>query len=111
MEYDNDRVRKHASRTEIFYWVLLALLSPIFNGISSFATDPRGWFLLFITSGLLLPVYMIYPRIKGTLSLFRKRKLFSVLISLLTFLLIQVIIFSFYWLLLKTDLRPVEQAY
>lgn len=111
MEYDNDRVRKHVSRIETFYWVLLVILSPIFNGISSFATDIPGWFLLFVISGLILPIYMIYPRVLGTLSLVGKRKLFSVLISLLTFLLIQVIIFSIYWLLLKTDLRPVEQSY
>ncbi len=111
MEYDNDRIRRHVPRKEIFSWVLMALLYPVANGISAFSGDASGWFFLLLISGFLFPVYLNYSRIMGTIFLVQKRKLFSFMMSLLSFLVVQVIIFTLYSLLRKFDLRPVEQTY
>lgn len=111
MEYDNDRPRKRTSQTEVFYWILLGLLYPVTNGLGYFSSDWPGWLLIVLVSGAILPLYLVYSRLMGTVFLFQKRKVFSVLMSVLTFLVIQVVIFTFYSLLAKLDLRPVEHAY
>ena len=111
MEYDNDRLRKHTPRMETFYWVLLALLAPVTN---SLATFPRSWWiwpLLLLLNTILLPIYLVYSRIMGTVFLVQKRKLFSALMSVLSFLVIGVLNYTIYSLLLKFDLRPDERAY
>ena len=111
MEYDNDRIRKHTPRMEIFYWVLLGLLYPVSNGLTAFAADVPGWILLVLMSGLLLPIYLVFSRIMGTVFLVQNRKFLSVLMALLSFLVIQLFIFTLYSLILKFDLRPVEKSY
>ena len=116
MEYDNDRLRKHTSRMEVFYWVLLGLLYPVSNGMMAFTShgllnDGPGWFLLILFSAAVFPLYLVYSRIMGTVFLAQDRKLLSLLMSLLSFLVIQVFIFSLYSLLSKLDLRPVQRAY
>jgi two-component system LytT family sensor kinase len=111
MEYDNDRIRRRNPRRELFYWVLLALLYPLSNGISAFSGDAPGWLLLLLVSGFLFPVYLIYSRIMGTVFFIQKRGLLSLMMSLLSFLVVQVIILTLYSLLQKFDLRPVEQTY
>lgn len=111
MEYDNDRPRKRISQTEVFYWILLGLLYPVANGLGYFSADWPGWLLIILVSGTVFPLYLVYSRLMGTVFLFQKRKLFSALMSVLTFLVIQVVIFTFYSLLTKFDLRPVEHSY
>ena len=111
MEYDNDRIRKHTPRMETFYWVLLGLLYPVSNGLTAFATDVPGWILLVLMSGLLLPIYMVFSRIMGTVFLVQNRKFLSGLMAILSFLVIQLFIFTLYSLILKFDLRPVEKSY
>ena len=111
MEYDNDRLRKHTPKMEIFYWVLLLLLAPVTNGLSTFPHSWWMWPVLLLISGLLLPIYIVYSRIMGTVFLVQKRKLFSALMSLLSFLSIQAFIFTIYSLLLKFDIRPDERSY
>jgi two-component system LytT family sensor kinase len=111
MEYDNDRIRKRTPRMEIFYWVLLGLLYPVSNGLTAFPTDAPGWILLVLVSGFLLPVYLVFSRIMGTVFLVKNRKFLSVLMALLSFLVIQLLIFTIYSLFVKFDLRPVERSY
>jgi two-component system, LytTR family, sensor kinase len=111
MEYDNDRLRKRTPGMEIFYWVLLVLLAPVTNSVSTF---PRSWWMwpvLLLLNGLLFPIYLFYSRIMGTVFLIQKRKMLSALMSVLSFLSIQVFIFTVYSLLLKFDLRPDEKYY
>jgi sensor histidine kinase YesM len=101
---------------EIFYWVLLALLYPVSNGTMTFTShgllnDGPGWFLLILFSAAVFPLYLVYSRIMGTIFLLQDRKLFSILMSLLSFLVIQAFIFTLYSLLSKLDLRPVQRAY
>ena len=62
MEYDNDRLRKHTPKMEVFYWVLLLLLAPMTNSLTIF---PRSWWMwpvLLLLNGLLLPIYLVYSR-------------------------------------------------
>jgi sensor histidine kinase YesM len=101
---------------EVFYWVLLALLYPVSNGAMAFTShsghdDAPGWLLLILFSAALFPLYLVYSRIMGTVFLVQDRKPLSILMSLLSFLLIQVFIFTLYSLLSKLDLRPVQRAY
>jgi two-component system LytT family sensor kinase len=96
---------------EVFYWVLLLLLAPVTNSLATFPFSWWMWPVLLLLSGLLLPIYLVYSRIMGTVFLVQKRKLFSALMSLLSFLVIQVFIFTIYSLLLKFDLRPEERSY
>ncbi len=116
MEYDNDRIRQHTPKIEIFYWVLLALLYPVSNGTMTFTSHPfiddgPGWLLLILFSAALFPLYMVYSRIMGSAFLLRDRKLFSILMTILSFGVIQAIIFTLYSLLAKLDLRPIQRAY
>ncbi|MDR3714706.1 MAG: histidine kinase [Puia sp.] len=111
MEYDNDRIKKPPPRAGNLYWLLLALLGPLTNSTASFPTDGPGWFLAFLTGGLVLPFYIAYSHIMGTVFLVQKRNLLSALMSLLSFLVILVFIFTLYSLYLKFDLRPVERVY
>ena len=111
MEYDNDRLRKRTPRIEVFYWILLALLSPVMDCITILPTDIPGWFLALLVSGISFPLYLIYSHVMGTMFLFRKWKLLAALMHLLSFCVIGVFILTLYSLLLKFDLRPVEHAY
>jgi sensor histidine kinase YesM len=111
MEYDNDRLRKRTPGIEVFYWVLLALLSPVMDCITILPTDIPGWFLALLVSGISFPLYLVYSHVMGTLFLFRKWKLLSALMHLLSFCVIGVFILTLYSLLLKFNLRPVEHAY
>jgi two-component system LytT family sensor kinase len=111
MEYDNDRLRKRTPRIEVFYWVLLALLSPVMDCITILPTDIPGWFLALLVSGISFPLYLVYSHVMGTMFLFHKWKLLPALMHLLSFCVIGVFILTLYSLLLKFGLRPVERAY
>jgi two-component system LytT family sensor kinase len=111
MEYDNDRIRKHTPKMEVFDWILLVLLAPVTNSLATFPHSWWMWPVLLVLNGLLLPIYLVYSRIMGTVFLVQKRKLFSALMSLLSFLVILTFIFTIYSLLLKFDLRPEERSY
>jgi two-component system LytT family sensor kinase len=111
MEYDNDRLRKRTPRMEVFYWVLLALLSPVTDCITILPNDKPGWIMALLLSGAAFPLYLIYAHLMGTLFLVRERKLSSVLMSLLSFLVIEVFVFTLYSLVLKLHLSPTERSY
>lgn len=111
MEYDNDRLRRHTSRMEVFYWVLLALLTPVTDSITALPSDPPGWLLAFLVSGIVFPLYLLYAHLLLTVPLFRQRKIRSALLHLLSFLAIGLLTLTLYSLLLKFDLRPGQRAY
>jgi two-component system, LytTR family, sensor kinase len=111
MEYDNDRLRRHTSRTEIFYWVLLSVLHPVTDSITAFSADLPGWILTILAGGIVFPLYLVYSHLMGTFFLFRPRKLLAVVFSLLSFGVILTLIYAIYVFFLKFDLRPVERAY
>jgi sensor histidine kinase YesM len=120
MEYDNDRPRKRPPKLEIFYWVVMAILTPLTNSITLFPRDPRIWPVLLLIAGLLLPVYIIYSRVMGSaltrsnrtiLSIWRNPVPFIILLSVLFFLIIQTFIQAVYTLILKFPLSAGEHFY
>jgi two-component system LytT family sensor kinase len=111
MEYDNDRLRRHTSRTEIFYWILLGLLHPVTDSINVFSADWPGWVLTILVGGIVFPLYLVYSHLMGTFFLFRPRQLAAIAFSLLSFGVILTLIYSLCIFFLKFDLRPVEHAY
>ena len=111
MEYDNDRLRKPVNRTEIFYWVLFILLTPLINGITLFPHDFRIWPALLLVSLLLFPVYLLYSRIMGAVFLIQRRRGGVIMMSILSFLVIHTLLFVFYYLIQEFSLSPVEKGF
>lgn len=120
MEYDNDRPRKRPPKLEIFYWILLALLTPLTNSVTLFPRDPRIWPVLLLVGGLLLPTYIVYSRIMGSaltrsnrtiLSIWRNPVPFIILLSILFFLIIQTFLQAIYTIILKFPLSAGEHFY
>src|SRR5277367_5368208 len=111
MEYDNDKPRKRAPRLEIFYWVLLVLLQPFTSAITVLSSAPAGWLLLLLASSLVFPAYLIYARIVGPALGRPERRRFAWLMSLLSFLVIQVFLLAVHALFLKFQLKPAVQLY
>ena len=111
MEFDNDRVIKHAYKIEIFYWVLLALMSPLVNSITFFLHDLRMWPALFIANLILLPAYLFYAALIIPNLFFTKRNAYFILVSIAFFILVIVLTFSVYALILNFQLLQNEQDY
>lgn len=111
MEYDNDRLRRHTSPTEIFYWTLLGLLHPVTDSITVFSSDWPGWILMFLLGGIVFPLYLVYSHLMGTFFLFKTRKQLAMAFSLISFGLILTLIYGICAFFLKFDLRPAERAY
>lgn len=111
MEYDNDRLRKPTNRIEFFYWSLLLLINPLANYLSLFLTDWRIGPVLLLVNGILFPAYFLYARIMGSVFLVQRRWGALTLMSILSFLVIQTIIFALYSLISKFPLSPAERSY
>src|SRR5258708_16519417 len=111
MEYDNDRPRKQPPKMEIFYWIMLVLLNPLTNSLTVFPTNPSVWLALLLVNLLLLPAYLIYSRIMGPALDSRNRKMFTILLSLLSFLVILTFLQAVYSLLLNLYRSPAARAY
>ena len=50
MEYDNDRKIDPPHKTEVFYWVVFAILSPMINAVTFFWYDALFWPALLISN-------------------------------------------------------------
>ena len=111
MEYDNDKPRKRAPRLEVFFWILLALLQPLTGGITVLSGSLAGWLQLLLASSLVFPAYLIYSKIVGPSLGVRQRRQFAWLMSILSFLVIQVFLWMVYSLFLKFSLKPAEHGY
>ncbi|MDO6430482.1 sensor histidine kinase [Flavitalea sp. BT771] len=111
MEYDNDRVRRRTNQTEIFYWGLFVLIYPLINSASMFPSDWRIWPVLILVSMFLFPAYLLYSRIMGTIFLIQRRRLKAGLMTVLSFLVVQVVQLGIHSLILKFNLNAFERAY
>ena len=119
MEYDNDRLRKRTPKLEIIYWIVLALLQPVTSIISFFPTRPVVWIFPLLVNLLVLPAYILFARIVGpTLpgekqpkKLWFSKRLFTILMTILSFLVIQAFLLAVYALLLKFTLPAVLKTY
>jgi len=111
MEYDNDRVRRRTNQTELFYWGLFVLIYPLINSASIFPANWRIWPVLILVSLFLFPAYLLYSRIMGTIFLIQRRRLKAGLMTVLSFLVVQVVQLGLYSLILKFKLNASESAY
>jgi two-component system LytT family sensor kinase len=121
MEYDNDKLRKRTPRLEMLYWVILVLLQPLTCIITIFPTRPKIWILPLLISLMVFPGYVLYARIVGPTLPGETRPLrhaewlgkrwFTVLMTILSFLVIQAFLFAIYALLGKASLAPALRAY
>lgn len=124
MEYDNDRLRKRTPRLEIFYWIVLVLLQPVTNEITALSSIHFAWILLLLSNVLVFPAYIIFARIGGpALTVFEpagknrtfqlSRRWFFILLTILSFLVIQAFLLALSSLYLKLPLhlQPLLQHY
>jgi len=111
MEYDNDRVRRRTNHTEIFYWGLFVLVYPLINSAAIFPGNWRIWPVLILVSLFLFPAYLLYSRIMGTIFLIQQRRVKAGLMTVLSFLVVQVVQLGLYSLVLKFNLNASERAY
>jgi sensor histidine kinase YesM len=111
MEYDNDRLRRRTDKTEIFFWGVFVLIYPLINITTLFLRDARIWPLLLFISLLLFPGYLLYSRIMGSVFLTQRRRGAAILMTVLSFLVIQTFLFALYSLVSKFNLSPWERAY
>jgi len=87
------------------------LLQPFTSAVTVLSTSPSAWLLLFLASSLVFPAYLIFARIVGPALGLRERRRFAWLMSLLSFLVIQVFLLAVYALFLKFQLKPAVQFY
>lgn len=123
MEYDNDKLRKRTPRLEILYWIVLALLQPVTCIITIFPTSPRVWIFPLLVNLLVLPGYILYARLVGPAlpgeSELRMRRpeawlgkrWFTIVLTALSFVVIQAFLLAVYALLRKFNVPPVLKAY
>jgi LytS/YehU family sensor histidine kinase len=121
MEYDNDKLRKRTPRLELLYWVILVLLQPVTCLIIIFPSHPLFGLLPLFMSLLVFPAYVLYaklvgPALSGETRLLKytkwlgKRR-FTILMTIVSFLVIQAFILAVYALFRQTSLTPLLQAY
>ena len=121
MEYDNDKLRKRTPRLELLYWVILVLLQPVTCFITIFPSHPLLGILPLFMSLLVFPAYILYakivgPTLPGETRILRYtqwlgKRWFTILMTILSFVVIQLFILAVYALLRNTSLTPLLQAY
>ena len=111
MEYDNDRKINPPHKTEVFYWAVFAILSPMINAITFFWYDALFWPVLLISSLVTLPVYILYSRSVVPLFLFQKRPVAFALASVAFFIFIQVFILGINEIISLFPLSPPGQLF
>jgi len=111
MEFDNDKIIKHAYKIEIIYWILLGITNPLINCLSVFPADIRIWPVLLLVNMILLPAYLFYSAFIVPRFLFQKKYLFFTLISISFFIVVQLLVYAVYSIILKFPVSPYEESY
>jgi two-component system, LytTR family, sensor kinase len=111
MEFDNDRVIKRAYKIELFYLVLLILINPLVNCLTTFLTDFRIWVVLLLVNLAVFPAYILYSRFIVVKFLFHKKYSFFIPATILVFAGLLLFLYGLYSLILKFPLSTPEQAY
>ena len=111
MEFDNDKIIKPSYRIEIFYWVLLALINPLVNGITLFLKGVHLWPVLLFVNLIIFPIYLLYARFVVPKFLFKKKYSYFILFSVVLFFVIHLVLLGIYSLFLLFDLRPDEKIF
>jgi len=111
MEFDNDKIIKPSYRIEIFYWVLLALINPLVNGITLFLKGVHLWPVLLLVNLIIFPIYLLYARFVVPKFLFKKKYSYFILSSVVLFFVIHLVLLGIYSLFLLFDLLPDEKIF
>ena len=111
MEFDNDKIIKHAYKIEIIYWILLGITNPLINCLSVFPADIRIWPVLLLVNMILLPAYLFYSAFIVPRFLFQKKYLFFTLISISFFIVVLLLVYAIYSIILKFPVSPYEESY
>lgn len=96
MEYDNDRIVRGTYKTEVYCWLVFALIIPLVNSLGVFPHQKIVWIVLLVTSLLLLPLYIIYSRSVVHKFLFTGKYLIFSALTILFFFLIHFLTYTFY---------------
>ncbi len=96
---------------EIFAWILVALLSPVTDSITMLTAHRASCIVAMVVGGLIFPLYLIYARIVGALFLRHPGRLLPWLLSLGSFFVIQIYIFTLYAIMRAFKLYPEQQAW
>ncbi|HLK29776.1 MAG TPA: histidine kinase [Puia sp.] len=111
MEFDNDRKILPPHKTEIFCWIVFALLCPVINAVTFFWFDAIFWPALLISSLITLPVYFFYSRMIIAHLLFNKKYITFAFASIAFFIFVQLILLGINSLILQFPLSLPEQFY
>jgi two-component system, LytTR family, sensor kinase len=111
MEFDNDRKINHLNKTEIFFWVLLVLLTPLVTTIISFWFLPSFSIILLFISVLLFPAYLLFTRYLVVPFLFQKKYLVFSVASIVFLIFVQLFSIGIHKFLLQFSLELQEQFY
>ena len=96
---------------EIFCWTLLALLNPVTDCITMLTAHWASCIVAMVVGGLIFPLYLLYARFVGALFLDHRRRILTWLLSIGSFFIIQLCIFSLYALMRAFRLYPEQQAW
>ena len=94
MEYDNDRLRRRTTRTEILCWVLVAFLSPVVDSIAFLRHERFDWIAPLVISGIAFPLYLLYVYLLGTPLISRRPRPFAAALFAVFFLAIGLLILA-----------------
>ena len=111
MEYDNDRKINPTNKSEIFCWVLVALLNPAINALTYFWFDRRIWILLFFVSLIVFPAYVLYSRLIIPKSFFSHRYIEFAFFSILFYVFMHVLLMGIYAFIMQFNPLLIEQSY
>jgi hypothetical protein len=110
MEYDNDTLRRRTSRIEIFGWIVIGLLSPVTDCITMLTAHYASCITAIVVGGLIFPLYLLYARYVGVLFLDHRRRILPWLLSIGSFFVIQLYIFSLNAIMRTFVCHPEQQA-
>ncbi|HWB28760.1 MAG TPA: sensor histidine kinase [Chitinophagaceae bacterium] len=96
MEFDNDRLIRPYKKSEIWFWVLLACISPAINWFTFFKGDFIFLPILLVINLLLFPLYILYGRQVVARFLFTGRQVTFALLSVAFFVIIQLLLMAIY---------------
>jgi len=96
MEYDNDRIVKGTSRTELFCWLVFFLINPVVNMLGIFHYQRATWIILLLSSLFMLPVYIFFARFLAVQILFKGKYLLFAGLTVLFFFSAHLLLFLLY---------------
>jgi two-component system LytT family sensor kinase len=111
VEYDNDRILRPPNRMEIFFWVFLLLMNPLFNSLTFLRWDVPFELLTLLVNCLVFPVYIIYSRLIVPRFVGQQPYWKFIFISLGCFVFIQFFVAGIYSIILELSLTGPQRTY